>query len=146
MKRIIPYVTSPQEKLDIIFRHISISPGQKSIDLGAGDGRIVIEMARRGAEAHGYEIIEKYVRRAKFNVAKAGLMGKAFIHQGDFWEVDLQSFNIVSIYGVAMLMDDLEKKLSQELQPGTIVISNGFPIPGWKILYEEDHIYIYKKG
>ncbi len=145
MKLFVPYVPSPPEQIETIFRLIKIIPGQKSIDLGSGDGRLVIAMAKRGLEAHGFEIREKYVRRAKLNIIKQGLQGKAFIHQGDFWEENLGLYDIVSIYGMAAIMDELEKKFTRELRPSTLVISNGFKIPHWNTWKEEEHLYIYKK-
>jgi ribosomal protein L11 methylase PrmA len=140
---LIPYVPTPDEKVEIIMKFSQANPGMKSVDLGSGDGRIVIAMAKAGATAHGYEIIEKYVRRAKYNISLEGVRDRAIIHHVDFWKEDLSSFDIVTIYGMITIIGELEKKLSKELRPGTRVISNGFAIPGWNILKEENHVYCY---
>lgn len=145
MKVILPYVTTPEEKVEKMVEFAKVKPGQKSVDLGAGDGRIMIAMAKAGAKAYGFEIVQKYVRRAKTNIAKEGLQGKAFVFQSDFWKEDLSSYDIVTVYPMALLMENLGKKLTQELRPGTIVISNGFKIPGWEEIKEDDHLHFYIK-
>lgn len=142
---LIPYVPTPEDKVEIVLKFSNVMPGIKTVDLGAGDGRIVIAMAKAGAEAHGYEIITKYARRATFNIFKEGLKDKAFIHISDFGHEDLNSYDVITIYGMITIMDKLEKKLSQEVKHGAVVISNGFPIPNWIATEEEDHIFCYIK-
>ena len=143
MKPLLPYVGTPEEKLVIMMRFASVKPGQKSVDLGAGDGRVVIAMARAGAIATGFEIQQKYVRRAKMHIAEAGLEEKASVSEADFWQIDLSVYDIVTIYGMEMIMEQVEEKLRKELRKGTIVLSNGFPLPGWKIKKEENHVDLY---
>lgn len=141
----LPFVPTPTEKVEKMISWAGVQPGQKSVDLGAGDGRVVIAMAKAGAEAYGFEFLEKYARRAKVNIKKAGLEGKAFVYCKDFWEEDLSSYNIVTFYAMAEMMERLSDKLTKELRSGTVVISNGFRIPGWTALKEEDFMYFYTK-
>lgn len=145
-KPLLPYVPTPEDKIETIVAWAEVKPGQKSMDMGAGDGRLVIAMAKAGATAYGIEIQEKYARRAKAAIAQSGLQGKAFVENRDFWKEDLGSYSIITIYGMAMIMERVSEKLTQELQPGTIVISNGFPLPGWEILKEKDHLFLHKKS
>lgn len=146
MKPLLPFVPTPDEKVAIMLKFADIQPGQKSVDLGAGDGKIVIAMAKMGAIAYGFEIQQKYARRAKAQIARDGLIGKAFVTEGDFWQKDLSEFDIVTVYGMALIMDQVSKKLTQELKDGTKVISNGFPVPGWRYEQTENHVYLYSKG
>lgn len=146
MKPLLPFVATPDEKVETILKFADILPGQKSVDLGAGDGKIVIAMAKMGAFAFGYEIQNKYARRAKVNIATAHLTDKAFVSEDDFWQKDLGEFDIVTIYGMAIIMERVSEKLTKELKVGTKVISNGFPLPGWKEKSEKDHIYFYIKN
>lgn len=145
MKIVLPYVTTPDENVKKMVEIANVKKGQKSVDLGAGDGRVVIAMAKAGAQAYGYEIVKKYARRAKTNVVKENLQDKAFIFQSDFWTIDLSIFSIVTFYGMKMLMDDIGVKLTKELRPGTRVISNGFKIPNWQEEKADDHLYFYIK-
>jgi cyclopropane fatty-acyl-phospholipid synthase-like methyltransferase len=142
--RVVPFVVSPDERLATIFKLVKVKKGMKSIDLGAGDGRIVIAMAKRGAQAYGIELRKKYAILANRKIKEEGLKNKACVYQSDFWNENLKQYDIITIYGMADIMIELEKKLSKELKKGAIVISNGFRIPGWKSWKEEEFIYVYK--
>lgn len=64
----------------------------------------------------------------------------------DLWKVDLSNVDVVAVYGLHPIMDKLGVKLQGELQPGSLVLSNVFAIPGWRAsrtLSEEGmHIYV----
>lgn len=144
-KPLLPFVATPDELIEQIITWADIKPGQKSVDLGAGDGRIVIAFAKSGAIATGFEIQQKYARRAKANIARAGLQDKTTIKASDFWNEDLAEYDVVTIYGMRIIMEKLSEKLTRELRPGTIVITNGFPLPGWKEEKTENHLFLYRK-
>jgi 16S rRNA A1518/A1519 N6-dimethyltransferase RsmA/KsgA/DIM1 with predicted DNA glycosylase/AP lyase activity len=139
-----PYLPSSNEAVQRIIAISDIKPGEKAVDLGSGDGRIVIAFAKAGAEAHGYEVNPFLVWLSKRNIQKAGLSGKAFIHWGDFWNKDLSTFSIVSVYGIERIMVNLEKKLRRELKAGAKVISNKFIFPTWPYVKKDGNIYLYK--
>ena len=145
-KPLLPFVATPDDEVEKIVLLSGVKPGMKTMDLGAGDGKIVIAMAKVGAVAFGVEIQDKYVRRAKANIARAGLAGKASISEGDFWDLNLGDFDIVTIYCMAILMERLSEKLTRELRPGTVVISNGFPLPHWELKRKEGFLYVYEKS
>lgn len=130
MKIILPYVETSDEKVEKMVAFADPAPGMRSVDLGAGDGRVVIAMAKAGAIACGFENVEKYVRRAKTNIINAGLMNKAFVTNSDFWKEDLSDFDIVTIYAMAAIMEDLEKKLTKELRRGQLLSQMGSKYPG----------------
>jgi ribosomal protein L11 methylase PrmA len=144
-KPLLPFVATPDEEVERMIELSDVQTGMRTMDLGAGDGKVVIAMAKAGATAYVVEIQEKYVRRAKANIAQANVQGKAFVSAGDFWELDLKEYDIITIYCMAMLMERLSEKLTRELRPGTIVISNGFPIPNWKLKRKEEFLYVYEK-
>mgnify|MGYP001577833905 FL=1 len=125
---------------------LDIRPGEKAADIGSGDGRIVIAMARAGAETHGYEIDPLLIWRSRRKIRQAGLQNKSFIHWKDFWNEDFSSFDIVTVYGIKHIMKKLEEKLKKELKPGARVVSNGFKFPTWQPLKSQDglHLYIQK--
>lgn len=50
----------------------------------------------------------------------------------DLWKVKLNDVDVVAVYGLNPIMDELGKKLQDELKPGSVVLSNVFAIPGWK--------------
>lgn len=120
---------------------------EKMADLGSGDGSIVIEFAKRGVEAHGFEINPFLVLWSKLRIKKNKLQDKAFIHWKNFWISDLKDFDIVIIFQVGYLMGALERKLEKELKKGARVISNRWKFPLWKIKKKIDidtGIYLYE--
>lgn len=140
-----PYVPTHDKILKKMIALLSIKPGEKAVDLGSGDGKIVIALAQAGAEAHGYEINPFLVLWSKRNIKKAGLAGKAFIHWKSFWSVDFSCFQIVTVYGITYMMKRLEKKSQKELKTGARVASNAFTFPNWSPIQNNDGIYLYKK-
>ncbi len=139
-----PFQPSNRKRLDIMMRFSNVKKGEKVVDIGSGNGKVVIEMAKRGAQAHGYEISPLLVWISRRNIKKAGLKGKAFIHWGNFWKVDLSNFDVVSTFQVFYVMPKLEKKLKKELKSGARVVSNTWKFNDWKPIKKEGGVYLYK--
>lgn len=137
------YVPTQKAKVEKMVELADIKPGEKAADLGAGDGRLVIALAKAGAQAHGYEINPWLVRLARKNIHRERLEGKAFIHWKNFWQEDFSNFDVVTIYGMRHLMRRLEKKLKKELKPKARVVSNSFQFPSWPKSKKEDDICLY---
>lgn len=140
-----PFMISGKRAIKKIIELSNIQAGQKAVDLGSGDGRIVIAFAKAGAIAYGYEINPILVWLSKRKIKKEGLQDKAFIYQKSFWDANFSLFDIVSIYGIDYIMSDLEKKLHQELKPGSKVLANAFTFPRWKPVKKDDPVYLYEK-
>lgn len=101
-------------------------------DLGSGDGRLAIALARGGiAEVHGYEINWLLVQYSRARVAKAGLSDRVTIHWQSMWDVDLSHCDVVTLYQHTIVMSKLEAKLVNELKPTARVVSNSFRFPNW---------------
>ncbi|MDQ3098752.1 MAG: hypothetical protein M3Q44_03330 [bacterium] len=116
------------------------------VDLGSGDGSIIIKIAEDGFVCHGYEINLFLVIYTWIRIYKRGLQRQAFVHWGNMWKVDCSKFTVVIIYGFPTIMKDLEKKLQTELQVNARVISNSFQFPVWKNSQALDEIFLYKKS
>ena len=103
--------------------------GEKAADLGSGDGRVVIALARAGAEAHGFEINPALVLLSRWRVRRSGLTDQARIHWGSFWRADLSPFHVVTVFQGSFIMRRLERKALRELRPGARLVSDywGFP-------------------
>jgi len=140
-----PYVKSKKEKVEIMMRLADLKPNDLMIDLGSGDGLFVIEAARRGAKAIGYEINPILVWWSKRKIKSLRQAERAKIYRKSFWSVDLSSATCVMLYGITGMMKKLEKKLENELKPGTKIISNGFSFPDWKPKIKENGVYFYIK-
>jgi len=124
----------------------AVTPGERAVDLGSGDGRVVIELARRGAEAHGYEINPVLVAVSRRNIRQSGLSGRAFIHWGSFWRHDFSRYDLITVFQVGFVMARLEAKLRRELAPGARIISHYWRFPGLQPERSHGNIYRYRIG
>jgi hypothetical protein len=140
------YAASPPDKVNLIAELSGASAGERAADLGSGDGRIVIALARRGAEAHGFEINPVLVLLSRRAVRRAGLSGRAVIHWRSFWGADLSRFDVLTLFQGSFIMRRLEKKIRREMPAGARVISDywGFPslVPDRRI----GTVYRYRLG
>jgi len=141
----LPFVPSSEERLKTMVALAAVLPGQKAADLGSGDGRIVIALAKEGAEAHGFEIDYRLAKEARKKIHEEGLENRAFIHQQDFFKADLGDFDILTVYGITSIMGPLEGKLRSELKPGARVISNFFSFPTWEHEVKVGEVYVYRQ-
>lgn len=129
-----------------------IQPGELLVDLGAGDGRIVVMAAEEfGAKAIGYEIAYLPYFYARFIIVVRNLRGKATVQCKNFFKVQLDQADIVCAFLTPDGMAKLKPKLEKEIKPGARVVSYAFPIPGWepvvrdKPTEKQTAIYLYQR-
>lgn len=135
-----PYVPSKPAQIRAMLNLAAVQPGEVVVDLGSGDGRVVMAFARAGAEAHGYEINPLLVRHARQQIRAAGLTGTSFVHWKSLWRADVRAADVVTVFCVRHVMGRLERKLRRELKPGARVVSNGYRFPGWVMERVEDRV------
>jgi hypothetical protein len=147
----IPYFQTSRYRVETMVELANPKPNEKGADLGSGDGRIVIAFAKvpfmgaqRGIEMHGYEIDEDLKRLSEENIKKLNI-NNAFIHNIDFWQEDLSQYDIICSYPMPTIMGRLERKLQEELKPGTRILLNYFPFKHWKLKTMKDNIYLYQR-
>jgi len=118
-------------------------------DLGSGDGRIVIEAAKRyGARGVGIELDSVLIKGATRNAQKAGVSDKVRFLQGDFFKIDLSEATVVTMYLSQSINQRLEPKLMRELKPGARIVSHRFEMPpDWKpdreLSIRGTHVYLW---
>lgn len=108
------YVPSVDWAVDEMITLANIKKGEKVVDLGAGNGKILIALAKKGVEAHGYEINPLLVLWSWVLIYKAGVWGKAHAHWGNIFSVDLQPFAAITIFVVPYIMPKVEKKVLKD--------------------------------
>ncbi|HTZ41777.1 MAG TPA: methyltransferase domain-containing protein [Candidatus Omnitrophota bacterium] len=140
-----PFQPSSDKALERIVKLAGIKKGQKMMDLGSGNGKIVIEFAKKGIESHGFEINPLLVLWSRRRIRKLGLQKKAFIHLGDFMKQDFSEFNVITSFQISYIMPDLEKKLQRELKRGARVVSNTWKFPNWKPKRKLGDVRLYVK-
>ena len=126
-----PFLPTKQVRVEGMIAAAGIKPGDKLVDLGSGDGRIVIAAAKAGAYAYGFELNPLLVLWSRIKIRKAGLQSRASIKWKNFWFANLQEFDVVTVFGITGIMNKLEQKFSKELKPGSRVVCNIFPLPNW---------------
>jgi len=139
------FVPARRKDVPRIIGALHLKGGEKIVDLGSGDGRLLIALAEAGAEAHGFEHNPLLVWRSRRNIRKAGHEGKAFVHYSNFWNKDFSRFDGAVIYGISYIMRRLEEKLLKEARPGMRIVSYSFFFPNWVPEHKEKGVYVYKK-
>lgn len=126
----VPFVVTPVEIVERMLRMAEVGPGDTLVDLGSGDGRIVIAAAKRGARGLGVDLDPSLVRLATENARKAGVADRARFETRDIFETDLSGASVVAFY----LLADFNAKLLPRLlalKPGTRIVSHDGGIGAW---------------
>jgi cyclopropane fatty-acyl-phospholipid synthase-like methyltransferase len=142
-----PWVPTPHKTIRKMLELARLQPGEKLFDLGCGDGRIVIDAAKDfGALATGIEIDPIRYFWARFSILRLKLQCSTKVIFGNFFNSDLSSADVVTLYLLQDTNIRLMKKLSDELKPGARIVTNTFTIPGWSIIRQDKlaKIYVYE--
>ncbi|MBI4272591.1 methyltransferase domain-containing protein [Candidatus Uhrbacteria bacterium] len=142
----LPFVPSRDSTVKEIFSLLGDIKGKKVLDLGSGNGKIVIAAARAGAHAVGFEINPLLVKISRNRIARIGVSSHARIERADFWSTDLSEYDIIVFYGVVPAMKRLEEKLEEELKPGARVVTSYCEFYGWKPRIQKGNVSIYEKS
>jgi hypothetical protein len=127
-----PYVQTPQNVVDRMLEVAKVGPKDFVIDLGSGDGRMVITAAQRyGARGFGVDLDRRLVTLSNRNAAKAGVADRAIFYERDIYETDLSPANVVTIYLLPEVNLMMRPKLLSMLKPGTRVVSHDYDMGEW---------------
>ena len=127
----VAFVPTPKKIVRSMLQLASLRRGETLLDLGAGDGRIIIEAVRRfGAHAIGVEMGPARISRIKERLVATGT--EAELIEADMFDVPLNSADVITIYLSASANARLVPKLRAEAAEGTRVVSLDYPIPEWK--------------
>ena len=128
-----PAIPTPQFLVDRMLEAGRVKPGDMVYDLGSGDGRVVIAAAQKfGARAVGVELMPDLVRKARERIQSLGLADRVSIVEGSALRVDLSPADVVTMWFLTNSNDRLRPNLEKHLKIGARVVSNEFPIRGWK--------------
>ena len=127
----VPFITTPDNVTKAMLELAKVGPGDRVIDLGSGDGRIVITAARMGATGLGVEIVPDLVAKSRDNARRAGVADRVEFRQQDLFETSLEAFTVVTMY----LLPELNLKLRARLlamPAGTRVVSHDWDMGDWR--------------
>ena len=131
------WVPTPHQLVDVMISMAQLTSNDHLVDLGSGDGRIVIAAAKKGIKAEGVEFNPDLVEYSKRYAAREGVADKANFVEADFFEYDLSKATVITMF----LLTDLNRRLKPrllELKPGTRIITNTFSIDDWD--YDEKEV------
>jgi hypothetical protein len=127
-----PYVPSPQSVVADMLRYADVGQSDFLIDLGSGDGRIVLTAAKVfGARGFGVEIKDDLVRRSNEAAQKEGLGDRVKFIKQDLFKTDMSQATVITMYLLPDTVNLLKDKFLNELRPGTRIVSHDYPLTGW---------------
>jgi len=116
--------------VEVMLAMAGVTPEDYVVDLGSGDGRMVIGAAKLGARALGVEYNPDLVAVARRNAVREGVGDRVEFIQADLFEVDFSKATVVTLF----LRSDLNLKLRPkilDMKPGVRVVSNSFTMADW---------------
>ncbi len=127
----VPFVVTPDNVTLAMLELAAVGPGDHVVDLGSGDGRIVILAARRfGASGLGVEIVGDLVRRSRLAAERAGVADRVEFRTEDLFTTDLSRATVVTMYLLPEVNLQLRPRLLA-LAPGTRIVSHDYDLGDW---------------
>ena len=127
-----PYVQTPQNVVDKMLEIAKVGPRDFVIDLGSGDGRMIITAAKKhGARGFGVDLDRRLVVLANRNAAKAGVADRAVFYERDLYKTDIRRATVMTIYLLPEVNLMVRPKLLSSLRPGTRIVSHDYDMGEW---------------
>ena len=128
----VPFVTSPHPVTMAMLKLARVQASDVVLDLGSGDGRIVIAAARQfGARGVGVELSPQLVQTSLDNARRAGVAGRTQFVVQDLFETDLAQASVITMYLLPEVNLQLRPKLLA-LRPGTRIVSHDWDLGDWE--------------
>ena len=125
------WVPTPQELVDTMLGMAKVTSADYVIDLGSGDGRLVITAAKRGAKALGIEYNPDMVELAKRASIEEGVSERAKFEKADLFETDFSKATVITMFLLSEINMKLRPKIL-DMKPGTRIVSNTFDMGDWE--------------
>ncbi|EDW96237.1 ATP synthase subunit C lysine N-methyltransferase [Drosophila yakuba] len=138
----LPYVPATTEQIQNVLSFLPKSSTGKLLDIGSGDGRIVVAAAQhnRALRTDGVELNPWLVYYSRLAALRHGVSTQTRFFRRDLWKFEIKDYNFVVIFGVEQMMRDLEHKLIAECPHNTKIIACRFPLPSL------EHVKIIEDG
>lgn len=128
-----PYVPTPQDVVDAMLELAQVNGDDFVMDLGCGDGRIVITAAKKyGARGYGVDIDPRRIVEAKANAAEAGVAGKVEFVKEDLFHTPIGRASVLGVYLFPHINELLAPRMLKEMKPGSRVVTHAFAIGKWR--------------
>src|ERR1051325_1012785 len=128
----LPYVPTPQIVVDEMLKLAGVTAKDFVIDLGSGDGRVILTAARNfKAQGLGVDIDKTLVAFSNKQAKVDGLEDRAKFIEQDMFKADISKETVVALYVLPDFMEKLRPKLVSELKPGTRIVAHDYYMSGW---------------
>ena len=128
----VPYIPTPQVVVDAMLELAQVGPKDVVVDLGSGDGRLVLTAARKyGARGRGVELDANLVNYSNQLAREWKLAGRVRFERVDLFATPLRDATVVTLYLLPDLLAKLKPRLLAELRPGTRIVAHDWPLPDW---------------
>lgn len=127
-----PYVPTPQVVVDAMLRMANVGAKDYVIDLGSGDGVIVLTAASQlKASGLGVDIDPQLVKQSNETAKKLGVAERASFRVEDVFKADLAKASVITLYLLPSMMMNIRGKIYLEAKPGTRVVSHDYTFDDW---------------
>jgi SAM-dependent methyltransferase len=136
-----PYLPTLTPQVEIALEFADLHPGQTLLELGCGDGKVLIAAAQQGISCVGYELnpilaLIAWLRTRRYK-------GLVRVVWGDFWRKPWPEAEAIFVFLLAKYMKKLDKKIMQFKNKPVKLVSFAFQIPQKKIAQEKQGVYLY---
>lgn len=129
----VPFVPTPASVVDVMLKLAGVGPDDYVIDLGSGDGRIVIAAAKNhGARGFGVDLDSALVAGASREARRQGVGNRVQFKVENLFLADIDRATVLTMYLFPSLMLRVRPRLFAELRPGTRVVSHEFGMENWQ--------------
>lgn len=128
-----PYVPTPGVVVDAMLKAAGVGPSDYVIDLGSGDGRIVIAAAKQyGARGFGVDLDGGLVNTARREAERQGVADRAEFFQRNLFVTDIGRATVLTMYLFPRIMLEVRARIFAEMKPGARVVSHEFDLGNWQ--------------
>lgn len=129
----VPYVPTPPVVVEEMLRLAEVARDDFVIDLGSGDGRVVIAaVSKFGARGIGVDLDPERILESDYNASVAGVSDRVAFHRQDLFKFEISRASVITMYLLPSVNIKLRPRLLSELKPGTRIVSHDFDMEDWK--------------
>jgi SAM-dependent methyltransferase len=129
----VPYVPTPPVVIEEMLRLAKVGPKDFVIDLGSGDGRVVIMAAKKfGARGAGVDLDADLIEESIYNAQQQEVSDRVAFYRQDLFQFDVSQATVVTMYLLPAVNLRLRPRLLKELRPGTRIVAHDFPMEEWQ--------------
>ena len=124
---------SPPVVVEEMLRMANVNRDDFVMDLGSGDGRILIAAARKfGARGIGVDLDPDRIEESNYSASIQGVADRVRFEQQDLFKFDLSPASVMTMYLLPSVNMKLRERLFNDLKPGTRIVSHDFDLEDWR--------------